>query len=140
MLSLCLIRPACLMRYMYKSIFLLASYNLAVSSRYSIIPLLPKFSEKIKLISNAADFVLAGVNGAVNGSGVCPPTTQSGSYSASPTPVQAPTKPNKNSDPSNIHRSSPHNNPAELVEKTTVKPKEKVGAHHMNASVQRGIV
>uniref|UniRef100_A0A087YDD1 Bromodomain adjacent to zinc finger domain, 2Ba n=1 Tax=Poecilia formosa TaxID=48698 RepID=A0A087YDD1_POEFO len=71
------------------------------------------------------DFALPGVNGAVNGSGVCPPTTQSGSYSASPTPVQAPTKPTRNSDPSNIHRSSPENNPSELVEKTIVKPKEK---------------
>lgn len=66
-----------------------------------------------------------GVNGAVNGSGVCAPTTQSGSYSASPTPVQASAKPTKNSDGSNIHRSSPKNNPAELVEKTIAKPKEK---------------
>ncbi|MEQ2171490.1 hypothetical protein GOODEAATRI_011218, partial [Goodea atripinnis] len=66
------------------------------------------------------------VNGAVNGSGVCPPTTQSGSYSASPNTVQASTKPTKNSDPSNIHRSSPQSHPAELVEKMIVKPKEKV--------------
>lgn len=126
------------MRYMYKSIFLLASFHSAVSSRYSIIPLLSKFSGKMKLISNAADFVLPGVNGAVNGSGVCPPTTQSGSYSASPTPVQAPTKPTRNSDPSNIHRSSPENNPSELVEKTIVKPKEKVSAY-IKSSLQREI-
>ncbi|KAI3377510.1 hypothetical protein L3Q82_008683, partial [Scortum barcoo] len=66
-----------------------------------------------------------GVNGAVNGSGVCPPTTQSGSFSASPAPVQASTKPPKNSDPSISHRSSPQNNPAELVEKPIQKTKEK---------------
>ncbi|KAF0042972.1 hypothetical protein F2P81_004309 [Scophthalmus maximus] len=66
-----------------------------------------------------------GVNGAVNGSGVCPPTTQSGSFSASPTPVQASTKPTKNSNPSNSHRCSPQSNPAELVEKPIQKPKEK---------------
>lgn len=82
--------------------------------------------------------MLPGVNGAVNGSGVCAPTTQSGSYSASPTPVQASTKPTKNSDASNIHRSSPQNNPAELVEKTIAKPKEKVSAH-IKSSVQRHI-
>lgn len=62
----------------------------------------------------------------MNGSGVCPPTTQSGSFSASPAPVQALTKPTKNSDPSNSHRSSPQNNPAELVEKPIQKTKEKV--------------
>ncbi|XP_038558135.1 bromodomain adjacent to zinc finger domain protein 2B isoform X4 [Micropterus salmoides] len=66
-----------------------------------------------------------GVNGAVNGSGVCPPTTQSGSFSASPAPVQALTKPTKKSDPTNSHRSSPQNNPAELVEKPIQKTKEK---------------
>ncbi|XP_068586955.1 bromodomain adjacent to zinc finger domain protein 2B isoform X12 [Cebidichthys violaceus] len=66
-----------------------------------------------------------GVNGAVNGSGVCPPTTQSGSFSASPAPVQASTKPTKNSDPSNSHRSSPQSNPAELVDKPIHKTKEK---------------
>ncbi|XP_035485025.1 bromodomain adjacent to zinc finger domain protein 2B isoform X4 [Scophthalmus maximus] len=66
-----------------------------------------------------------GVNGAVNGSGVCPPTTQPGSFSASPTPVQALTKPTKNSNPSNSHRCSPQSNPAELVEKPIQKPKEK---------------
>ncbi|KAK2853858.1 hypothetical protein Q5P01_006519 [Channa striata] len=65
-----------------------------------------------------------GVNGAVNGSGVCPPTTQSGSFSASPAPVQATTKPTKNSEPT-THRSSPQNNPGELVGKPTQKPKEK---------------
>ncbi|KAG7222327.1 hypothetical protein INR49_026753, partial [Caranx melampygus] len=67
-----------------------------------------------------------GVNGAVNGSGVRPPTTQSGSFSASPAPVQASTKPTKNSNPSNSHRSSPQNNPApESVEKPSQKTKEK---------------
>ncbi|XP_028256807.1 bromodomain adjacent to zinc finger domain protein 2B isoform X4 [Parambassis ranga] len=63
-----------------------------------------------------------GVNGAVNGSGVCPPTTQSGSFSASPAPVQASTKPTKNSEPSNIQRSSP---PGDVMEKLIQKPKEK---------------
>lgn len=71
--------------------------------------------------------MLLGVNGAVNGSGVCPPTTQPGSFSASPAPVQASSKPNKNLEPSNSHRSSPPNKPAELVEKTIQKTKEKVG-------------
>ncbi|XP_068435318.1 bromodomain adjacent to zinc finger domain protein 2B isoform X4 [Clinocottus analis] len=66
-----------------------------------------------------------GVNGAVNGSGGCPPTTQSGSFSASPAPVQASTKPTKNADPSNSHRSSPQSNPAEVVDKPIYKPKEK---------------
>ncbi|XP_037646570.1 bromodomain adjacent to zinc finger domain protein 2B isoform X8 [Sebastes umbrosus] len=66
-----------------------------------------------------------GVNGAVNGSGVCPPTTQSGSFSASPAPVQASTKPTKNTDPSNSHRSSPQSNPAELVGRPIHKTKEK---------------
>jgi len=83
---------------------------------------------KIKLIVKTADFVFLGLNGAVNGGGVCPPTTQSGSFSASPTPVQASTKPTKNPEPSYSHRSSPQNNPAELVEKTIQKPKEKVCA------------
>lgn len=82
----------------------------------------------MELISHTADFVFPGVNGAVNGSGACPPTTQSGSFSANPAPVQASKKPTKNSDPSNSHRSSPQNNPAELVEKTIQKPKEKVSA------------
>ncbi|XP_028290640.1 bromodomain adjacent to zinc finger domain protein 2B-like isoform X12 [Gouania willdenowi] len=63
-----------------------------------------------------------GVNGAVNGSGACPPSTQSGSFSTSPAPVQAPSKPTKNS---NSHRSSPQNNTTEPKEKTTQKPKEK---------------
>ncbi|XP_056268194.1 bromodomain adjacent to zinc finger domain protein 2B isoform X5 [Pseudoliparis swirei] len=62
-----------------------------------------------------------GVNGAVNGSGVFPPTTQSGSFSASPAPVQASTKSTKNADPSNSHRS----NPAEVEDKPTHRPKEK---------------
>ncbi|KAJ4947915.1 hypothetical protein JOQ06_009944 [Pogonophryne albipinna] len=66
-----------------------------------------------------------GVNGAVNGSGVCPPTTQSGSFSASPAPLQASSKPIKNSNPSNSHRSSPQSKPAELVEKPIHKTKEK---------------
>ncbi|XP_067352190.1 bromodomain adjacent to zinc finger domain protein 2B isoform X7 [Channa argus] len=65
-----------------------------------------------------------GVNGAVNGSGVCPPTTQSGNFSASPAPVQATTKPTKNSDPT-TRRSSPQNNPGDLVAKPTQKSKEK---------------
>ena len=40
-------------------------------------------------ISNTICFVLLGVTGAVSGSGVFPPTTQSGSFTASPAPVQA---------------------------------------------------
>lgn len=71
-------------------------------------------------------FVFSGVNGEVNGSGVCPPTTESGSFPASPAPVQASPKPTKNSDPSNSHHTSTQNNPAELMEKPTQKPKEKV--------------
>ncbi|CAK6970761.1 bromodomain adjacent to zinc finger domain protein 2B-like isoform X3 [Scomber scombrus] len=66
-----------------------------------------------------------GVNGAVNGSGVCPPTTQSGSFSASSVPVQTSTKPIKSAEPSNSHRSSPQNNPAEMAEKQIQKPKER---------------
>lgn len=71
-----------------------------------------------------------GVNGAVNGSGVCPPTTQSGSFPASPAPVQASTKPTKNSDPSNSHRTSTQNNPVEFVEKPVQKTKEKVSSEN----------
>lgn len=65
-----------------------------------------------------------GMNGAVNGSLVSPPSTQSGSFSSSPAPVQTSAKPTKNSEPSNSHRSSPSNKPADLVEKIQ-KPKEK---------------
>lgn len=72
--------------------------------------------------------MFSGVNGAVNGSGVCPATTQSGSFSANAAPVQASSKPTKNSDPTNNLHSSPQNNPVELVEKTIQKPKEKVSA------------
>lgn len=80
----------------------------------------------MELITEWLWFVFPGVNGAVNGSGVCPPTTQSGSFSSSPAPVQASTKPTKNPDHSNSHRSSPQNNPAEMVEKPVQKTKEKV--------------
>ncbi|XP_062235986.1 bromodomain adjacent to zinc finger domain protein 2B isoform X4 [Platichthys flesus] len=66
-----------------------------------------------------------GLNGAVNGSGVFPPTTQSGSFSQSPAPVQSSTKSTKYSNLSNSHRSSPHNNPAELIMKPIQKLKEK---------------
>lgn len=72
-----------------------------------------------------------GVNGAVNGSNVCPPTTQSGNLPASPAPVQASTKPTKNSDPSNSHRTGTQNNPVELAEKPIQKPKEKVSPEKM---------
>ncbi|XP_071771100.2 bromodomain adjacent to zinc finger domain protein 2B isoform X2 [Centroberyx gerrardi] len=75
-----------------------------------------------------------GVNGAVNGSGVSPPTTQAGSYSVSPAPIQASTKPTKNSDPSNSHRSSPQNNPADVVEKQLQKPKDKPRKKPVDAS------
>ncbi|KAM3876584.1 bromodomain adjacent to zinc finger domain protein 2B [Diretmus argenteus] len=62
-----------------------------------------------------------GVNGAVNGSGVSPPTTQAGSYSVSPAPIQTSTKPAKNPDHSNSHRSSPQTNSADVPH----KPKDK---------------
>ncbi|XP_020794600.2 bromodomain adjacent to zinc finger domain protein 2B isoform X15 [Boleophthalmus pectinirostris] len=65
-----------------------------------------------------------GMNGAVNGSVVCPPSTQSGSFSPSPAPVQTSAKPTKHSDPSNSHRSSPSTKPAGPAEKTH-KTKEK---------------
>lgn len=78
-----------------------------------------------------------GVNGAVNGSGVCPPTTQSGSFSVSPAPVKASSKPTKNADPSNSHRSSPPNNPAESVEKAIQKTKEKVSPVSFCLSLKR---
>lgn len=58
MLGSCLAQPACLMRYMYKSIFLLALFHSAVSSRYFIIPcgkVLRK--KKMELISNTVDLV-----------------------------------------------------------------------------------
>ncbi|XP_068610795.1 bromodomain adjacent to zinc finger domain protein 2B [Brachionichthys hirsutus] len=58
-----------------------------------------------------------GVNGAVNGGEVCPPTTQSGSFSAGPNPVQSSTKPTKNSELSKNPRSGIQNNPAKAVEK-----------------------
>ncbi|XP_058486337.1 bromodomain adjacent to zinc finger domain protein 2B [Solea solea] len=66
-----------------------------------------------------------GVNGAVNGSGICPPSTQPSSFSTSPAPVQASSKTTKNSNPANSHCSSPQSNPAELAEKPIEKPKEK---------------
>lgn len=71
-----------------------------------------------------------GVNGAVNGSAACPPTTQSGSFPTSPPPVQASTKASKNSDPSDSHHTSIQNNPAEVVEKPIQKNKEKVSAEN----------
>nr|XP_020463260.1 bromodomain adjacent to zinc finger domain protein 2B-like isoform X2 [Monopterus albus] len=80
---------------------------------------------QIRLPGKNSHAPLKGMNGAVNGSGVCPSTTQSGSFSANLAPVQALAKPTKNSDPSNSHRSSPKNNTAELVEKPVQKPIEK---------------
>lgn len=70
--------------------------------------------------------MVLGLNGAVNGSGICPPTTQPGSFSASLASVQTSTKATKNSDTTNTRHSSPQNNPAEMVEKPIQKPKEKV--------------
>ncbi|XP_056134339.1 bromodomain adjacent to zinc finger domain protein 2B isoform X3 [Lampris incognitus] len=66
-----------------------------------------------------------GVNGAVNGSGVSSPTTQAGSFSVSPAPIQTSPKPAKNSDSSYSQRSSPHNDPAAVVEKQSHKPRDK---------------
>ncbi|XP_061131934.1 bromodomain adjacent to zinc finger domain protein 2B isoform X2 [Syngnathus typhle] len=63
-----------------------------------------------------------GVNGAVNGSSVCPPTTQPGTFRASPTPVQASTNLTKKAEPSN---SPCQNSPAKMVEKPTLKTKER---------------
>lgn len=70
-------------------------------------------------------FLFLGVNGAVNGSGVCPPTTLSGSFPASSAPVQAVTKPTKSPDSCNSHRTRTENNPVEVMEKPIQKPKEK---------------
>lgn len=70
-------------------------------------------------------FFFLGVNGAVNGSGVCPPTTLSGSFPASSAPVQTATKPTKSPDSSNSHRSSTETSPVEVMEKPIQKPKEK---------------
>nr|XP_057944861.1 bromodomain adjacent to zinc finger domain protein 2B isoform X3 [Doryrhamphus excisus] len=59
-----------------------------------------------------------GVNGAVNGSGICPPTTQQGSFLESNTPAQTSTSLTKKAEPS----SSPcQNSPAKIVEKNTPK-------------------
>lgn len=69
--------------------------------------------------------VFLGVNGAVNGSGVCPPTTLSGSFPASSAPVQTVTKPTKSPDSSNSHRASTENCSVEMMEKPIPKPKEK---------------
>ncbi|XP_072321869.1 bromodomain adjacent to zinc finger domain protein 2B isoform X11 [Eucyclogobius newberryi] len=64
-----------------------------------------------------------GINGAVNGSVVYPPSTQSGSFSSSPAPVQISAKPTRNSEPPNSHHSS-SSKPAGSTEKTH-KTKEK---------------
>ncbi|XP_034051202.1 bromodomain adjacent to zinc finger domain protein 2B isoform X3 [Thalassophryne amazonica] len=66
-----------------------------------------------------------GVNGAVNGSGVCLPTTQLGSVSAMPASVQASSKPTKNLDISQSQCSSPQNSAAEAVIKLPQKPEDK---------------
>lgn len=65
------------------------------------------------------------MNGAVNGGGVCPPTTLSGGFPASFAPVQTVTKPTKSPDSSNSHRTGADNSPVEVMEKPTQKPKEK---------------
>ncbi|KAI4830978.1 hypothetical protein KUCAC02_002579 [Chaenocephalus aceratus] len=83
-----------------------------------------KFPEKTEWISNMLDLLSRG-EWSSERQRVCPPTTQSGSFSASPAPVQASSKPTKNSNPSNSHRSSPQSKPAELVEKLIHKTKEK---------------
>lgn len=70
-------------------------------------------------------FFFLGMNGAVNGSGVCPPTTLSGSFPASSAPVQTVTKPTKSPDSSNSRRTSTENSPVEVKEKSTQKPKDK---------------
>lgn len=76
-----------------------------------------------------------GLNGAVNGSAACPPTTQPGSFPISPPPVQVANKTAKTSEPSNSHLTSPQHNPAEVVEKPIQKNKEKVGSE-MTASYE----
>ncbi|XP_029313194.1 bromodomain adjacent to zinc finger domain protein 2B isoform X4 [Cottoperca gobio] len=80
---------------------------------------------QIRMPSKNSHAPAKGGNGAVNGSGVCPPTTHSGSFSANPASVQASTKPTKNPDLSKSHRSSPQSNPAEFVGKPIHKTKEK---------------
>lgn len=67
----------------------------------------------------------SGVNGAVNGGGLCPPTTLSGGFPTSSAPVQTVTKLTKSPDSSNSHRTSAENSPVEVMEKPTHKPKEK---------------
>lgn len=68
-----------------------------------------------------------GLNGAVNGSAACPPTTQSGSFTISPPPVQLASKASQNSEPSNSHHTSTQHHLAELAgEKPVQKNKEKV--------------
>lgn len=64
--------------------------------------------------------VFLGLNGAVNGSWVCPPTTLSGSFPASSAPVQASTKSTKSPD----HMGT-ENSPIDVVEKPIQKTKEK---------------
>lgn len=81
-----------------------------------------------KVLMNPFDvffFFILGVNGAVNGSGVCPPTTLSGNFPASSAPVQTATKPTKSPDSSNSQRTSTENSPVEVMEKPIQKPKEK---------------
>lgn len=74
------------------------------------------------------------MNGAVNGSGLCPPTTLSGGFPASCAPVQTVTRPTKSPDSSNSHRTSTENSSAEVMEKPNQKPKEKASPLTFNSS------
>lgn len=64
----------------------------------------------------------------MNGSGACPPTTLSGTFPASSTPVQASTRPTKSPDSSNSQRTPCENSPVEVMEKPIQKTKEKASS------------
>lgn len=144
MLGLRLTQPACLMRYMYKSIFLLGPVPFCSASQAPLLSGVAHFpEEKRQLTANAVPCVWsppAGLNGAVNGSAACPPTTQSGSFPITPPPVQVANKASKNSEPSNSHLTSTQHNPAEVAEKPTLKNKEKVSSENPRQPLQYGLV
>lgn len=130
MLGLRLTQPACLMRYVYKSIFLLGPVPFCSAFQ---VPLFSDVSaaEKLQLMANGDGHVCCGptgLNGAVNGSAACPPTSQSGSFPISPPPVQVANKTAKTSEPSNSHLPTTQHNPAEAADKPVPKTKEKVGS------------
>lgn len=76
--------------------------------------------EYCRISTDESVLCFLGLNGAVNGSGVCPPTTLSGSFPASSALVQASTKPTKSPD-----HTGTENSPVGVMEKPTQKTKEK---------------